>query len=85
MSINKLFTNEQSVNVHMNLYEEQSTHVGWTGMAISSCPKKSFWNPSEPGLIIPATEGVSLPIKQSKVSKQEAKKKQRATFLSQYW
>jgi len=31
-------------------------------MAISSWPKKSFWNPSEPGLIIPATDGVSLPV-----------------------
>ena len=38
-----------------------STYVAWTGMAISSWPKKSFWNPSEPGLIIPATDGVSLP------------------------
>lgn len=37
------------------------TYAEWTGMAISSCPKKSFWNPSEPGLMIPATEGVSLP------------------------
>lgn len=38
------------------------TYVECTGMAISSWPKKSFWNPSAPGLMIPATDGVSLPI-----------------------
>lgn len=42
-------------------------YVEWTGIAISSCPKNSFWNPSEPGLIIPATEGVSLPIIKQKI------------------
>lgn len=38
-----------------------SHYLEWTGMAISSWPKNSFWKPSAPGLIIPATEGVSLP------------------------
>jgi hypothetical protein len=30
-------------------------------MAISSWPKKSFWKPSEPGLMTPATDGVMRP------------------------
>lgn len=47
--------------------KENHINLEWTGMAISSWPKKSFWNPSEPGLIIPAIEGVSLPIKQIKL------------------
>lgn len=37
------------------------TYAECTGIAISSWPKKSFWNPSPPGLMIPATDGVSLP------------------------
>ena len=41
-------------------------YAEWTGIAISSWPKKSFWNPSEPGLIIPATDGVSLPTENKK-------------------
>lgn len=44
------------------------TYAAWTGMAISSWPKNSFWNPSEPGLMIPATEGVSRPEKEYKIS-----------------
>lgn len=50
---------------------ECKTYVEWTGMAISSWPKNSFWNPSEPGFIIPATEGVSLPELKGKKEKEK--------------
>lgn len=52
---------EVKVSKGKNWIRECKTHAEWTGMAISSWPKNSFWNPSEPGFIIPATEGVSLP------------------------
>ena len=42
--------------------ETKNTYVECTGIAISSWPKKSFWNPSAPGLMIPATDGNSLPV-----------------------
>jgi hypothetical protein len=42
-------------------WKDMHRDLPWTGTAISSCPKNSFWKPSEPGLITPATEGISLP------------------------
>ena len=57
-------TREVRFNYQFNHWTME-TCVEWTGIAISSWPKNSFWNPSEPGLMIPATEGVSLPGKTS--------------------
>lgn len=51
----------QKWQIHINRERETKSYVECTGMAISSCPKNNFWNPSAPGFIIPATEGVSLP------------------------
>ncbi len=57
-------TKENSALVRLQLLfcKNSIQYLLYTGTAISSCPKKSFWKPSDPGWITPATDGVSLPV-----------------------